>query len=119
MFPLPHWWTTTVTHSTATFESIVPREVDVRGATLITGWLNQRCTTLWTVFLNAYRVVLGPWFSGSCRFEPSCSHYAEEAVRQHGCLRGFRLTVRRLSRCQPFHEGGYDPVPTPGGRSRS
>ena len=116
MFPSIRWRTTIVTPSAAMFESIVPCEVDVRGAALITGWLSRCCTTLWAVFLNTYRVVLGPWFAGSCRFVPSCSHYAEEAVRRHGCLRGLWLTVRRLSRCQPFHEGGYDPVPTLGGR---
>ena len=91
----------------------------MRGAVLITGWLSRRCTTLWTVFLHAYRAALGPWFAGSCRFEPSCSHYAEEAVRRHGCLRGLGLTVRRLSRCHPFHQGGYDPVPAQSGRSKN
>ena len=65
-----------------------------------------------TGLLNVYRVVLGPLFAGSCRFHPSCSHYAEEALRRHGSLRGAWLTLRRLARCHPFHAGGIDPVPS-------
>ncbi len=61
--------------------------------------------------VSAYRLVLSPIMGGFCRFEPSCSHYAEEALRRHGALRGLRLTVLRLMRCQPFHAGGFDPVP--------
>ena len=61
--------------------------------------------------LLGYRAVFGPLFAGSCRFEPSCSHYAEAALRRHGSLRGCWLTLRRLVRYQPFHAGGYDPVP--------
>lgn len=70
-----------------------------------------------TMLLNAYRVVLGPLFAGACRFRPSCSHYAEEAMRRHGSLRGAGLVLWRLCRCHPFHPGGIDPVP-PAGRSR-
>ncbi len=61
--------------------------------------------------VSAYRLVLSPFIGGFCRFEPSCSRYAEEALRRHGALRGVRLTVGRLMRCQPFHAGGFDPVP--------
>lgn len=61
--------------------------------------------------VSAYRLVLSPIMGGFCRFEPSCSRYAEEALRRHGALRGLRLTVLRLMRCQPFHAGGFDPVP--------
>ncbi|MEX2081876.1 MAG: membrane protein insertion efficiency factor YidD [Dehalococcoidia bacterium] len=55
--------------------------------------------------------MLSPLLGGFCRFEPSCSRYAEEAVRRHGAGRGLRLTAGRLMRCQPFHSGGFDPVP--------
>lgn len=65
--------------------------------------------------LNVYRVVLGPLFTGACRFEPSCSHYAEAAFRRHGSLLGAWLTLKRLCRCHPFHPGGVDPVPPAGG----
>jgi putative membrane protein insertion efficiency factor len=63
------------------------------------------------LLIRAYQLVLSPWLGGRCRFYPSCSHYALEAVREHGSLRGSWLSLRRLLRCHPFHPGGYDPVP--------
>ena len=62
-------------------------------------------------FIAAYRTVLGPFLGGFCRFAPSCSAYAEEAVRRYGVANGSRLAALRLLRCHPFHRGGYDPVP--------
>ena len=47
-----------------------------------------------------------------CRFEPTCSHYAEQAIREHGVLSGLALTLKRISKCHPWHKGGYDPVPS-------
>ncbi|MBK8802054.1 MAG: membrane protein insertion efficiency factor YidD [Fibrobacteres bacterium] len=62
-------------------------------------------------FLKTYRGIR-PLLGGSrCRFYPSCSHYAMEAVERHGALRGSGLTLRRLAKCHPFHPGGLDPVP--------
>lgn len=61
--------------------------------------------------IRIYQVTLGPLMGGHCRFVPTCSHYALEAYRQHGPLRGTWLTARRLLRCHPFCRGGYDPVP--------
>jgi putative membrane protein insertion efficiency factor len=61
--------------------------------------------------VEAYRVTLSPLVGGFCRFEPSCSRYAEEALRRHGPWRGTLLAARRLGRCQPFSRSGYDPVP--------
>jgi uncharacterized protein len=61
--------------------------------------------------LEAYRALLSPLLGGHCRFWPSCSVYAEEAVRRHGARRGSWLALRRLLRCQPFARGGIDPVP--------
>ncbi|GAA2216808.1 hypothetical protein GCM10010429_46030 [Micromonospora olivasterospora] len=67
----------------------------------------------------AYRRWISPALPARCRFYPSCSAYALEAVARHGAIRGAGLTVWRLLRCHPFHPGGYDPVPEPGGRRRA
>lgn len=61
--------------------------------------------------VRGYQKFISPALPPSCRFYPSCSQYALEAVRRHGALRGSWLALRRLSRCHPFHPGGVDPVP--------
>ncbi len=64
------------------------------------------------VFLiTLYQKLLSPWLPPSCRYTPSCSQYAKEALLKHGLFRGLLLAVKRLGRCHPFHAGGYDPVP--------
>jgi len=63
------------------------------------------------LLIEAYRVTLSPLLGGLCRYEPSCSRYAEEALRRHGAGRGASLALRRLARCHPFRPGGFDPVP--------
>ena len=65
------------------------------------------------LLLNGYRRFISPLLAERCRFYPSCSAYALEAVQVHGAVRGSWLAVRRLSRCHPFHAGGLDPVPAP------
>jgi uncharacterized protein len=68
--------------------------------------------------ITGYRRFIGPMFGPRCRFAPSCSAYALEAIREHGALRGTWLAVRRIGRCHPFNPGGFDPVPpAPYGRS--
>jgi uncharacterized protein len=62
------------------------------------------------VLISAYKVVISPLLTGSCRFEPSCSAYMAEAVRTHGVLKGVRMGLRRLARCHPFGGYGFDPV---------
>ncbi|MEE8061971.1 MAG: membrane protein insertion efficiency factor YidD [Gemmatimonadales bacterium] len=61
--------------------------------------------------IRGYQLLISPILPPSCRFYPSCSHYACEAVAKHGAGKGSWLSIRRLSRCHPFHPGGYDPVP--------
>ena len=62
--------------------------------------------------IRAYQLAVSPVLGPACRFHPTCSHYAGEAIERHGPWRGGVLAVRRLLRCHPFHAGGYDPVPT-------
>lgn len=63
------------------------------------------------LLIRAYQLLVSPWLGPACRFEPSCSGYAREAVERHGVLRGGWLAMRRLLRCHPFGGCGYDPVP--------
>lgn len=61
--------------------------------------------------VRGYQFVASPLLGPCCRFHPSCSHYAVEALHTHGALRGGWLTVKRIAKCGPFHPGGFDPVP--------
>jgi uncharacterized protein len=61
--------------------------------------------------IRGYRLLLSPWLGSACRFEPTCSRYAIEALEQHGAIAGSALTLARLARCHPCCEGGCDPVP--------
>jgi hypothetical protein len=61
--------------------------------------------------IRAYRFVLSPWWGNQCRFAPTCSEYAAEAVDRHGAMAGSWLAARRLCRCHPWRHGGFDPVP--------
>ena len=63
------------------------------------------------IMIRVYQLALSPLLGPRCRFYPSCSHYALEAIDTHGAVRGTWLTVKRISRCHPWHEGGFDPVP--------
>jgi putative membrane protein insertion efficiency factor len=64
--------------------------------------------------VRAYQLIVRPVIGAHCRFEPSCSHYAIEALRRHGAMRGSLLAAWRVLRCNPFSAGGYDPVPPRG-----
>ena len=67
--------------------------------------------TLLLALIRAYRYVLSPWIGGQCRFEPTCSVYAMQAIELYGPWRGSWLALRRLLRCHPLCSGGKDPVP--------
>ncbi|MBW2170374.1 MAG: membrane protein insertion efficiency factor YidD [Deltaproteobacteria bacterium] len=61
--------------------------------------------------IRAYQYILSPIFTPACRFHPTCSEYAFDAIRRHGALRGSLMALARIARCHPFHRGGFDPVP--------
>lgn len=61
--------------------------------------------------IRGYQLTLSPILGGSCRFTPSCSAYASEAIDRHGAFRGSVLAIKRIARCHPLCDGGYDPVP--------
>ena len=61
--------------------------------------------------IKAYRLFLSPWLGQQCRFHPTCSQFALQAIEQHGPFKGSWLTIKRLACCHPWHEGGIDPVP--------
>lgn len=69
-------------------------------------------TKLLLGLIRLYQLTLSPFIGRSCRFEPSCSNYTASCITHHGAVRGLWLGVRRVARCHPFHEGGYDPPPT-------
>ena len=65
------------------------------------------------LLIKVYQKFISPLYPPCCRFQPTCSHYAVEALRTHGLIRGLGLGLRRIMRCHPWHPGGYDPVPPP------
>ena len=73
--------------------------------------LGQLPRQLLVLPIRGYQRFISPAFPARCRFSPSCSHYAVEAITRYGVLRGSWLAARRLLRCHPFHPGGVDPVP--------
>lgn len=68
-------------------------------------------TRILIALIAGYKRFISPLLPRACRFYPSCSSYAAEAIERHGPVRGLILAVRRILRCHPFHPGGYDPVP--------
>lgn len=73
--------------------------------------IEQWISTLLVLLIQGYQLLISPIFGPSCRYLPSCSEYAMDAIRIHGPRRGSWLAVRRIGRCHPFHRSGYDPVP--------
>ncbi|WP_338983267.1 membrane protein insertion efficiency factor YidD [Fusobacterium nucleatum] len=63
------------------------------------------------LLIRFYQKFISPMFPAKCRFYPTCSQYTLEAIKEHGAIKGTYLGIRRILKCHPFHEGGYDPVP--------
>ena len=76
-------------------------------------------TRLLLICIRAYQLLLSPLLGSNCRFTPSCSHYAIDALTTHGIARGTWLSLRRIARCHPWHPGGFDPVPASGKQENS
>jgi hypothetical protein len=66
--------------------------------------------TVLIALLKVYKFSISPWLPSACRYSPTCSEYMMEAISLHGSMKGLWMGLKRLSRCHPFHEGGYDPV---------
>lgn len=62
--------------------------------------------------IRVYQICISPLLGPHCRFTPTCSQYAIEAINLHGIIKGTFLSIKRISKCHPFHDGGYDPVPS-------
>jgi hypothetical protein len=73
----------------------------------------RAATGILVLVVRLYQLILSPFLGGRCRYEPSCSHYAIEALRIHGPLKGSALAGKRIARCHPWGGFGYDPVPAP------
>ena len=86
---------------------VLTRKTD-RGA--ISSWFHRAARTAAFALLNAYKLVVSPLLPSACRFHPTCSEYMKDAIEKHGVIKGVGLGLRRLSRCHPFHQGGFDPV---------
>jgi uncharacterized protein len=74
--------------------------------------MNRIPTAALLILLRGYKRMISPMFPPACRFVPTCSEFAMEAIERHGALRGVAMAIRRLARCHPFARGGFDPVPT-------
>ncbi len=68
-------------------------------------------TRIMLALVRAYQYLISPMFGPSCRFTPTCSEYAVQALKKYGAAKGFWLSVKRVGRCHPWHDGGYDPLP--------
>lgn len=73
--------------------------------------MNNIFAKIFCAFIRAYQICISPWLPRSCRYEPTCSNYAIQAVKKYGAAKGMWLAAKRILRCNPFHAGGYDPVP--------
>ena len=76
------------------------------------GWVyKEKMKRLFINFINFYQRFISPWFVPNCRYFPTCSEYAKEAINKFGVLMGLWMSVKRIARCHPFGGSGFDPVP--------
>ncbi len=68
--------------------------------------------------IKFYQLAISPFMGRNCRFYPTCSEYTVDAITEHGVFKGLTLSIKRLGKCHPWHDGGYDPVPTSSDRSQ-
>ncbi|MAT89849.1 MAG: membrane protein insertion efficiency factor YidD [Flavobacteriaceae bacterium] len=73
--------------------------------------MKRRLATIMIGLIELYQELLSPILPSTCRYQPTCSHYGIEALREHGLIKGSRLLLKRISRCHPWGGSGYDPVP--------
>ena len=92
-----------------------PGGAGVAASSGVVGVVMTALARLLLLLVRTYQLSISPLLPPTCRFYPSCSEYAAQAIRLHGPLRGAWLATRRLGRCHPFHAGGVDPVPPAGG----
>ncbi|MFZ9695243.1 MAG: membrane protein insertion efficiency factor YidD [Chitinophagaceae bacterium] len=77
----------------------------------ISDWVKQVLILPFLLIIRFYQYVISPWIGPKCRYTPTCSHYAVEALQKHGPFKGLWLSLKRISRCHPWGGSGYDPVP--------
>ncbi|MDP5070934.1 MAG: membrane protein insertion efficiency factor YidD [Congregibacter sp.] len=82
-----------------------------RTVATISKTISATLKALLQAFIRGYQLLFSPWMGQHCRYYPSCSRYAIDAIEEHGPLRGSKLALLRILRCHPWHEGGADPVP--------
>lgn len=75
--------------------------------------LSQFFKRIFMGIIRLYQIAISPMLGANCRFTPTCSAYALEAIQTHGVVRGGWLSIKRIARCHPYHAGGFDPVPVP------
>lgn len=73
--------------------------------------INKILGNFFCLLIRFYQICISPLFGAKCRYTPTCSHYAIEAIKKHGPFKGIFLAFKRILRCNPYFEGGYDPVP--------